>query len=200
MTCPPRCRPGTTPPEAEQELAALRARAAELTEEATQLTAEAARAEHTLVQLDERITSETAVVDAARDGHPTVSARSRALVAVAARVDELIDAITSRQSARDSVAEDAAARDADLAAAGFADVAEWLEADRPVEWIAAREKEIADFETACTRVKAGLSGPELADVQLDTLFDDIEPMVEPRRPRSRRWRPQPTSAAACAAS
>ena len=62
---------------AEQELAALRARAAELTEEATQLTAEAARAEHTLVQLDERITSETAVVDAARDGHPTVSARSR---------------------------------------------------------------------------------------------------------------------------
>ena len=97
---------------------------------------------------------------------------------MAARVDELIDAITSRQSARDSVAEDAAARDADLAAAGFADVAEWLEADRPVEWIAAREKEIADFETACTRVKAGLSGPELADVQLDTLFDDIEPMVE----------------------
>jgi exonuclease SbcC len=163
---------------AEQELAALRARAAELTEEATQLTAEAARVEHTVVQLDERITAETAVVDAARDGHPTVSARSEALVAVAARVDELIDAITSRQSARASVAEDAVARDADLAAAGFADVAEWLEADRSVEWIAAREKEIADFERACTRVKAGLSGPELADVQLDTLFDDIEPMVE----------------------
>jgi exonuclease SbcC len=118
------------------------------------------------------------VVDAARDGHPTVSARSEALVAVAARVDELIDAVTSRESARASVAEDAAARDADLAAAGFADLAEWLEADRSVEWIASKEKEIADFETACTRVKAGLSGPELADVQLDTLFDDIEPMVE----------------------
>ena len=171
-------RAGDDAATAEQELTALRARATELTERATQLTAESARIEHTAAQLDERVTSDSAVVDAARDGHPSVSARSEALVGVAARVDELIDAITTRESVRASVAEDAAARDADLAAAGFADVAEWLEADRSVEWIAAREKEIADFETACTRVKAGLSGPELADVQLDTLFDDIEPMVE----------------------
>ncbi|HKX68059.1 MAG TPA: SMC family ATPase [Intrasporangium sp.] len=163
---------------AEQELGALRVRTTELTERVTQLTAEVARVEHTADELEERISSDGAVVDAAREGHPTVSARREALVVVAARVDELIDAVTSRESARASVAEDAAARDADLAAAGFTNVSEWLEADRSVEWIAAKEKEIADFETACTRVKAGLSGPELADVQLDTLFDDIEPMVE----------------------
>jgi exonuclease SbcC len=92
-------------------------------------------------------------------------------------VDALVDALAARDVARASVAEDEAARDADLRAAGFTDLAEWLEADRPMEWITAKEKEIADFETACTRVKAGLSGPELADVQLDALFDDIEPMV-----------------------
>jgi exonuclease SbcC len=159
-------------------LAELRARTAELSQRAKELTAEVARVEQGAAELDERITADAAVVEAARDGHPTVSARRDALVAVATRIDELVDALGKRDSARASVAEDEAARESDLAAAGFADVAQWLAADRSVEWIAAREKEIADFETACTRVKAGLSGPELADVQLDALFDDIDPMVE----------------------
>jgi exonuclease SbcC len=73
-----------------------------------------------------------------------------------------------------SVAEDTAARDADLAQFGFADVAEWMAADRGAEWINAKTREIAEFERACTQVRAGLTGPELADVQLDALFDDIE--------------------------
>jgi DNA repair protein SbcC/Rad50 len=79
------------------------------------------------------------------------------------------------------VAEDTLARAADLAAAGFDDVEQWLAADRTLEWITLREKEIADFETACTQVRAGLTGPELADVQLDALFDDIDQMTELER-------------------
>ncbi|MDC5698933.1 SMC family ATPase, partial [Intrasporangium calvum] len=165
----------------ETALADLRGRSAELTDRATELTAEAARSEDAATQLSERLDADTAVVEAARDGHPSVSARRAALVETATRIDALVDALAGRDAARASVAEDEAARDADLAAAGFADVAEWLAADQPVEWIAAREKEIADFENACTRVKAGLSGPELADVQLDTLFDDIDQMVELER-------------------
>ncbi|ADU46798.1 AAA family ATPase [Intrasporangium calvum] len=161
----------------EATLAGLRLRSAELSERSAELTAEVARCEHSATELGERLGSDTAVVETARAGHPTVSARRAALVEVAARVDALVDALSRRDAARASVAEDEAARDSDLAAAGFADVGAWLAADQPVEWIAAREKEIADFETACTRVKAGLSGPELADVQLDTLFDDIDQMV-----------------------
>ena len=96
----------------------------------------------------------------------------------ATRIDELIDAIGHRAVAAAAVAEDELARDADLAAAGFDDVAQWLAADRSLEWITQREQEIADFETACTQVRAGLTGPELADVQLDALFDDIDQMTE----------------------
>lgn len=162
----------------ETTLARLRSRSDELTARAKELTADVARLDHAAGELDGRITADTAVVETARDGHATVSEHRDVLVAAADRIEELVDAIGRRDSARASVAEDEAARDADLAAAGFTDVAEWLEADQSVEWITAREKEIADFETACTRVKAGLSGPELADVQLDALFDDIEPMVE----------------------
>ena len=73
-----------------------------------------------------------------------------------------------------SVAEDTAARDADLAQFGFADVAEWMAADRGARVDQRQDAEIAEFERACTQVRAGLTGPELADVQLDALFDDIE--------------------------
>ncbi|WP_076263249.1 AAA family ATPase [Intrasporangium flavum] len=160
-----------------ERLTALRARQAELTDASTALTAEVARTEHGVEQLAERVDTETAQVELARDGHPSVGARREALGGEAARVDALVDALGARDVARASVAEDEAARDADLLAAGFTDVAQFFAADRPMEWITAREKEIADFETACTRVKAGLSGPELADVQLGALFDDLEPMV-----------------------
>lgn len=160
-----------------ERVTALRARQTELTDASTTLTAEVARLDHGVEQLAERVDTETAEVQVARDGHPSVSARREALAAEASRVDALVDALGARDVARASVAEDEAARDADLRAAGFTDVAQWLDADRPMEWITAKEKEIADFETACTRVKAGLSGPELADVQLGALFDDLEPMV-----------------------
>jgi exonuclease SbcC len=159
-------------------LEAHRARTGELTLQAKALTAEAARFEHAVGELEARVSADAALVEAARDGHPSVSVRRDSLVDAATHVDALVDAINARDGARTSVAEDESARDDDLAAAGFASVAEWLAADQSVDWIAAREKEIADFETACTRVQAGLSGPELADVQLDALFDDIEPMIE----------------------
>ncbi len=163
--------------ERSERIERLRADQTALGERATTLSAEIARVDQVTTDLAARIEAESRDVDAARDGHPSVSARRKALTAEAAHVDALVDAISTRDTARSSVAEDEAARDADLAAAGFQDVAEWFEADRPMDWITATAKEIADFEMACTRVKAGLSGPELADVQLDALFDDIEPLI-----------------------
>lgn len=151
----------------------LRDRVDTLSAQASRLGADLARTEQSLADLDSRIAEETAVVTAARDGHPSVTARRDDLVAGASRIDALVDALGQRDVAAASVAEDTAARDADLAQFGFTDVTEWMAADRGAEWINARTREIAEFERACTQVRAGLTGPELADVQLDALFDDI---------------------------
>jgi exonuclease SbcC len=151
----------------------LRDRVDTLSAQASRLGADLARTEQSLADLDTRIAEETAVVTAARDGHPSVTARRDDLVAGASRIDALVDALGQRDVAAASVAEDTAARDADLAQFGFTDVTEWMAADRGAEWINARTREIAEFERACTQVRAGLTGPELADVQLDALFDDI---------------------------
>lgn len=158
-------------------LDALRQRGELLTARAGQLTADAARVEQSVNDLDQRIAQETAQVDEARAGSPTVTARRDVLTAAVTHIDELIEGISGHQVAAVAVAEDTAARDSDLAQAGFATVAEWADADRPAEWITAKTKEIDDFERAITEVRAGLSGPELADVQLDSLFDDLPQMV-----------------------
>lgn len=155
-------------------VADLRRRVDELSAQKSNLGADAARTEQSAADLEARVTEETSLVEQARDGHPSVTARRDDLVAAAARVDALVDALAQRDVAAASVAEDTAARDADLAQFGFADVAEWMAADRGAEWINAKTREIAEFERACTQVRAGLTGPELADVQLDALFDDIE--------------------------
>jgi DNA repair protein SbcC/Rad50 len=157
-----------------RRLTELRARVDELSAEAGLLGAGLARTEQSVTDLDTRIAEETALVEQARDGHPSVSARRDELVQAAGRIDALVDALAQRDVAAAAVAEDTAARDADLAQFGFADVAEWMAADRGGSWIDAKTREIDDFERACTQVRAGLSGPELADVQLDALFDDIE--------------------------
>ena len=157
-----------------RRLTELRARVDALSAEAGRLGTDLARTEQSVTHLDTRIAEETAIVEAARDGHPSVSARRDDLVATAGRIDALVDALGQRDVAAAAVAEDTAARDADLAQFGFADVAEWMAADRGLEWIDARTREIDEFERACTHVRAGLSGPELADVQLDALFDDID--------------------------
>ncbi|WP_374967757.1 AAA family ATPase [Terrabacter sp. BE26] len=155
-------------------VAELRARVDTLGAEASRLGADLARCEQAVADLDTRIAEETGVVEHARDGHPSVAARRDGLVAAAARIDALVDALGQRDVAAAAVAEDTAARDADLAQFGFADVEEWMAAQRGAEWISARTREISEFERACTQVRAGLSGPELADVQLDALFDDID--------------------------
>ncbi|MER7072686.1 SMC family ATPase [Terrabacter sp. NPDC000476] len=157
-----------------RRLAELRERVDALTTQAGLLGADLARTEQAVTDLEARLAEETAAVDAARDGHESVTARRDALVLAAARVDALVDALGRRDVAAAAVAEDTAARDADLAQFGFADVEQWMAADRGSEWIRARTEEIAAFERACTQVRAGLTGPELADVQLDALFDDIE--------------------------
>jgi len=155
-------------------VAELRARVDTLGAEAGRLGAALARSEQAAADLDTRIAEETGVVERARDGHASVAARRDGLVAAAARIDDLVDALGQRDVAAAAVAEDTAARDADLAQFGFADVEEWMAAQRGTEWISARTREISEFERACTQVRAGLSGPELADVQLDALFDDID--------------------------
>ena len=155
-------------------VAELRARVDTLGAEAGRLGADLARSEQAAADLDTRIAEETGVVERARDGHASVAARRDGLVAAAARIDDLVDALGQRDVAAAAVAEDTAARDADLAQFGFADVEEWMAAQRGTEWISARTREISEFERACTQVRAGLSGPELADVQLDALFDDID--------------------------
>ncbi|MEW1955659.1 SMC family ATPase [Terrabacter sp. NPDC080008] len=152
----------------------LRARVEALGAEAGRLGADLARAEQAVADLQARITEETQVVEQARDGHPSVAGRRDVLVTAAARIDDLVEALAQRDVAAAAVAEDTAARDADLAQFGFADVEEWMAANRGSEWISARTHEIAEFERACTQVRAGLTGPELADVQLDALFDDID--------------------------
>ena len=154
-------------------LADLRGRVDTLSAEAAGLGAELARSEQSVTELHTRIAEETEVVEQARDGHPSVAARRDDLVDAAGRIDSLVDALGQRDVAAAAVAEDTAARDADLAQFGFTGVAEWMAADRGAEWINARTQEIAEFERACTQVRAGLTGPELADVQLDALFDDI---------------------------
>jgi exonuclease SbcC len=171
-------RAGTDAADGELRLGELRSAQATLVKRHGELETTIARLEQAVADLEERIARERATVDEARDGRPTVADRRTQLTATATRVDELVDAISQREVAAAAVAEDELARDADLAAAGFDDVAEWLAADRSLEWIKLREKEIADFETACTQVRAGLTGPELADVQLDALFDDIDQMTE----------------------
>lgn len=159
-----------------RRLAELRAGEESLAARAGQLGAEQARLTQAVSDLDARVTRERAEVDEARDGHPSVAARRTALVRSASSIDDLVDAMVARDAARAAVTDDEQARDADLAAAGFESVAEWLDADRPQEWIRERTRELEEFERACTQVQAGLSGPELADVQLDALFDDIEQM------------------------
>jgi exonuclease SbcC len=159
-----------------EQLATQRRREDTLAGRAHDLGVTIARLEQQVAALDERIDRETAEVQAARDGHASVAERRAGLSATAAVVDALVEAIGAREVARAAVAEDEAARDADLAAAGFASVADWMAADRPAEWVQARTREIAEYEKARTQVSAGLSGPELADVQLDALFDDIAQM------------------------
>jgi exonuclease SbcC len=159
-------------------LEALRRQSETLAAQAGDLTAQRARLEQALGDLDRRIAQETAEVEQARDGSPTVGGRRERLVRAVTLIDELIEAIATREVAASAVAEDTAARDADLAQAGFASVAEWAAADRPAEWITAKTKEIEAFEKAITEVRAGLSGPELADVQLEALFDDLPQMTE----------------------
>ena len=158
-------------------LTELREREEALGARAATLGADLARLEQTSADLAERIARESAQVDAARDGHPSVTARRDGLLTAAMHVDALVDALVAREAARASVREDVAARDADLAAAGFASVEEWLGAERPAEWISEQVARIRQFEKAITEVRAGLSGPELADVQLDALFDDIDQMI-----------------------
>lgn len=159
------------------EIEQLRVRTTALTDRSHVLGAEVARHEQAVQELTARVATETSQVEAARDGHSSVSQRRDSLMVAATHIDRLVDAIEARERAKASVTEAERARDDDLAAAGFSDVAEWLEADQSMEWISATEQQITDFETAITRVRAGLSGPELADVQLGALFDDIEPMV-----------------------
>ncbi|EWS99998.1 exonuclease [Intrasporangium oryzae NRRL B-24470] len=158
-------------------LAELRRREESLGARSGALGAELARLEQTSSDLADRIDRETAEVERARDGQPSVAARRDALAAGAARIDTLIDALLTRAAASAAVAEDETARDADLARFGFASVDEWSEAERSPEWIAEQTDRIQQFEKAMTEVRAGLSGPELADVQLDALFDDIDQMV-----------------------
>ncbi len=159
-------------------LAALRRQEEALSARASELGVAVARLEQQLSALDDRITQETAEVDAARDGHESVAARRAELAGTASVIDTLIEVIGAHEVAAAAVAEDQLARDADLAAAGFSSVAEWMAADRPAEWVTARTREIADYEKARAQVSAGLSGPELADVQLDALFDDIQQMEQ----------------------
>lgn len=161
-----------------EQLAALRRREQALSTRAGELGVAVARLEQQVSALDERITQETAEVEAARDGHESVAARRAGLASTAGVIDTLIEVIGAHEVARAAVAEDERARDADLAAAGFSSVAEWMAADQPAEWVTARTREIADYEKARAQVSAGLSGPELADVQLDALFDDIQQMEE----------------------
>lgn len=159
-----------------EQLAALRRRAEALAARVHDLGVSMARLEQQAGALDERIAHDTAQVEAARDGHASVAARRAGLVTTASLIDTLVEAIAAHEVARRAVVEDEATRDADLAAAGFSGVAEWMAADRPTEWITARTREIADYEKARAQVSASLEGPELADVQLDALFDDIEQM------------------------
>ncbi|MEO6999594.1 MAG: SMC family ATPase, partial [Terracoccus sp.] len=155
-------------------LTELREREASLRAARTELASSTARLDQAVADLAARLEREHAEVDTARDGHPSVAERRSTLSGAASAIDHLIDTLGSRDTAKAAVAEDEAARDSDLAASGFDSVAQWLAADRSQEWIQAQQREIEQFETACTQVQAGLSGPELADVQLDALFDDIE--------------------------
>ncbi|MGN6754638.1 MAG: AAA family ATPase [Intrasporangium sp.] len=164
-----------------ERLEELRRREQELSERSRTLASELARLEQSRANWTDRLEREGAEVERARDGHPSVAERRASLTTAAAHVDALIDALSAHESAARAVSEAAAVRDADLAAAGFGSIEEWLEADRPMEWISATKKAIADFERECTEVRAGLSGPELADVQLDALFDDIDQLAELER-------------------
>jgi exonuclease SbcC len=161
----------------EKRLDELRRRVETLTTTAGRLGADLARTEQAITDLDTRLSEETTVVDHARNGRPSVTARRAELVTLAASIDALVDALGHRDVVAASVAEDTAARDADLEQFGFSDVAEWMAAERGSEWISAKTSEIAEFERACTQVRAGLTGPELADVQLDALFDDIDQLT-----------------------
>jgi exonuclease SbcC len=169
---------GATVASVTARLDALRQQAETLAAKARDLTGQRARLEQALGDLDRRIAQESAEVEQARDGSPTVGARRERLVEAVTLIDELIEAIATREVAASAVSEDSAARNADLLQAGFASVAEWAGADRPAEWITAKTKEIEAFEKAITEVRAGLSGPELADVQLEALFDDLPQMTE----------------------
>ncbi len=164
-----------------ERLDQLRRREQELGEQSTTLAAELARLEQSRLDWAARLEREAAEIELARDSHPSVSQRRSALTRSAAHLDALVDALTARDAASVAVTQATSARDADLEAAGFGSVEEWDAAARPMEWITATREAIADFERECTEVRAGLSGPELADVQLDALFDDIDQLTELER-------------------
>lgn len=154
-------------------LATLRARAEALDTQGRGLGDERARRTQALRDLDARIATLQAAVQSARSGFGSVAARREHLCARADRLTEVMDTLSAAETARRALADDEALLQADLAAAGFGSLPEWEQARRSPAWIAEQSRAIEDFETECIRVKAGLSGPELADVQLDALFDDL---------------------------
>ncbi|WP_347354976.1 AAA family ATPase [Intrasporangium sp.] len=174
-------RAGATLRTGTARLEALRGREQELGEQSTALATELARLDQSRADWTARLAREAAEVARARGDHPTVAERRRATEAAARRVERLADAVTTRDAAGAAVVEASAALDVELAAAEFESVQEWREADRSTDWITDTRQAIADFERERTAVRAALTGPELADVQLDALFDDIEQLVELER-------------------
>ncbi|HET7397409.1 MAG TPA: SMC family ATPase [Intrasporangium sp.] len=154
-------------------LGLLRDREDELAAQAGRLRDECTRLGQAIADLDSRIAADGAAVLEARAGFESVAARRDSLAEEAGRLAELLDALAQAEATRRAVHDDEAVLASDLSLAGFASLEEWAQARQSSEWIAEQSRAIGEFEAECIKVKAGLSGPELADVQLDALFDDL---------------------------
>lgn len=141
------------------------------TESRGELAARLAGDERDLAAARRAAAEAAAEVAGARDGHPSVAARERALLALSQSADELLAALLDR----DAAARDLAARAADLndavAAAGFGSSDEAAEALLDVGALAALQDAVATFDAEVARVEAGLAEEPIAALADDLVVD-----------------------------
>lgn len=119
---------------------------------------------HALARVEDELARDTAEVEAARDGHPTVLARQGAEQARVDAADGVLDALDRHAAAARSVVERTAELAAVLAEQDLGDEDAARAAIAEATDVAAAERAVEAYRAAVARAEQGLRDPELADL------------------------------------
>lgn len=136
-----------------------------------ELAARLAGDERDLASARRALAEAVAEVAAGRDGHPSVAARERALLALSQSADELLAALLDRDGAARDLAVRAAELNDAVAAAGFGSSDEAGEALLDAGALAALEDVVSTFDAEVARVGAGLAEEAIAALSDDLVVD-----------------------------